>query len=44
MAAPWALSGGTDVSLSNDVVVGALLVALTVRRGRIEERFGAWNR
>jgi hypothetical protein len=43
-AAPWLLSGATDVSRWTDLLVGALLVALSIRRGRIDEQFGSWNR
>jgi hypothetical protein len=43
-AAPWILAGDTDLSRWNDVVVGIGLIVLSVRRGRIEERFGGWNR
>jgi uncharacterized membrane protein len=42
--APWLLSGGTDLSRWTDLLVGALLVVLSVRRGRIDEQFGSWNR
>jgi hypothetical protein len=42
--APWLLSGATDVSRWSDLVAGALLVALSIRRGQIEEQFGSWNR
>jgi hypothetical protein len=41
---PWVLGGATDASRWIDVLVGVLLVALSVRRGRIEEQFGNWNR
>jgi hypothetical protein len=43
-SAPWLLAGGTDVSRWIDLLVGALLIALSVRRGRIDEQFGSWNR
>jgi uncharacterized membrane protein len=43
-AAPWLLSGATGISRWADVFVGALLIALSVRRGRINEQFGSWNR
>jgi uncharacterized membrane protein len=43
-AAPWLLlSGATDLSRWTDVFAGALLVALSIRRGRIAEHFGGWN-
>jgi hypothetical protein len=44
IAAPWLLSGDTNASRWNDVAVGAAIVLLSFRRGRIEERFGRWNR
>jgi len=42
--APWLLSGHDAGSQWYDVIAGAALVALSVRRGRIEEQFGSWNR
>jgi uncharacterized membrane protein len=42
--APWLLSGATDLSRWTDVFVGALLISLSIRRGRIDEQFGSWNR
>lgn len=44
VAAPWLLSGATDLSQWMDVFAGALIVALSIRRGRIESRFGNWDR
>lgn len=44
IVAPWLLSGATARSRWVDLFVGGLLIALSLRRGRIEERFGAWNR
>jgi hypothetical protein len=44
IAAPWLLAGDTPTSRWNDVIVGALVVVLSIRRGRVEERFGNWNR
>ena len=43
-APPWLLAGHTTVSLWNGVVVGAVLVALSLSRGHIEDQFGGWNR
>ena len=43
-AAPWLLSGATGLSRWVDLFVGGLLIALSLRRGHIKERFGAWNR
>jgi hypothetical protein len=42
--AQWLLSGATDVSRWVDVLVGGLLIAFSIRRGRIDEHFGGWNR
>lgn len=42
--APWLLTGHTTLSLANGVVVGLALVILSLRRGRIEDQFGGWNR
>jgi hypothetical protein len=36
--------GDTDLSRWNDVIAGAAIVAITLRRGAIKERFGGWNR
>lgn len=44
LAAPWLLSGDTGASRWNATLIGAALIALSVRRGRIDERFGSWNR
>jgi uncharacterized membrane protein len=43
-AAPWLLSGATDVSRWADLFVGGLVIALSLRRGTVEEQFGGWNR
>jgi hypothetical protein len=42
--APWLLSGATDLSRWVDLFVGVVVIALAIRRGRIEEQFGGWNR
>lgn len=44
MAAPWLLAGGGPAGRWNDLAVGAALIALSFRRGRVEERYGGWNR
>jgi uncharacterized membrane protein len=41
---PWMLAGATGTARGIDVVVGILLAALSIRRGRIEEQFGGWSR
>lgn len=42
--APWLLSGATTAAKWNDVAVGGLLIALSIPRGPIRERYAAWNR
>lgn len=42
--APWVLPGATDASRWSDLAVGLLVMALSARRGRIDERFGGWNK
>lgn len=44
LGAPWILAGDTTASRWNDVIVGVALMVLSLPRGRIEERFGGWNR
>lgn len=44
IAAPWVLGGATGAGRWNDVAVGALLVAFSFPRGKIEERFGGFER
>jgi hypothetical protein len=44
LAAPFLLSGGTIASLWNDLAVGAAVIALSLRRGRVLEQFGSWQR
>ena len=44
IAAPWLFEGSTTLSRWNDIVVGLAVMALSVPRGRIEERFASWNR
>ena len=43
VAAPWLLAGDTGWSRWNDVIVGVAVMVLSIRRGRIQERFGEWN-
>lgn len=42
--APWLLVGGTAAYQWSTVAAGAALGVLSIRRGRIEEQFGRWNR
>jgi hypothetical protein len=43
-SAPWVLSGYSSESQWHNLFVGIALMMVSVRRGRIEERFGSWNR
>lgn len=42
--APWLLPERPDASQWADLVVGVLLVALSIPRGRIDGSFASWNR
>jgi hypothetical protein len=44
LIAPHVLAGGTTASWWNDMAVGVAVMALSLRRGRILERFGSWDR
>ena len=41
---PWLLAGATAAAVWNDVIVGALVIAASVRRGIIHERYGQFER
>lgn len=43
-AAPWLLLDATRGTAWIDVAVGAALILLSLPRGRVEDRYGAWNR
>lgn len=43
-AAPWILDGATAGSQLNGAVAGVLLIALSVRRGPVRERYAGWQR
>jgi uncharacterized membrane protein len=44
IAAPWVLMGATTGSRWNDAVIGALVIVLSLPRGRVGERYGNWER
>jgi hypothetical protein len=44
VAAPMFLVGDVPLSRTSDIITGAAVVFLSLRRGRIVERFGSWNR
>jgi hypothetical protein len=43
-AGTWFLEGGTAVTRGNDLIAGLALIALAFPRGKIEERFGGFER
>ena len=42
--APWALAGATPAMRWNDIVAGLVLLALTVPRGPVREKYAKWDR
>ena len=44
IAGPWLFESATDAARWTNVVAGGALIALSIRRGRIDERFGEWNK
>jgi hypothetical protein len=42
--APWLLEGYSAAGQWNSVAAGVLLIALSVRRGRMPQTFGGWER
>jgi hypothetical protein len=43
VVAPWVLSGASFVARLNDLAAGVLLIALSLPRGKIQNRYGGWN-
>lgn len=41
---PWLLSGASPAATWNNVIVGVLLIALSLPRGSVRERYGNWDR
>lgn len=44
LVAPWGMAGASSMSRWNAVVCGLLLMALSLPRGAVRERYGSWNR
>ena len=44
LAAPWFLSGANTFSRWNTLAVGVAVILLSLRRGRVDGRFGSWDR
>lgn len=43
LIAPWALVGASTAALWSDMIAGVAIVILTLRRGTVRERYGAWQ-
>jgi hypothetical protein len=43
MASPFVFAGGTPTMVIS-LAAGVALIALSVRRGEIQERYGSWDR
>ena len=44
IAAPWLLSGGGRAAQWNDVLAGAVVILLSLRRGPVREHYADWDR
>lgn len=44
IAAPWWVAGYSTAGRWADVVVGLMLIALSIPRGAVRERYGSWER
>jgi len=44
IAAPWIFAGAGTSTWLNNTIVGTLLIALSIPRGTVKERYGNWNR
>lgn len=44
MVSPWLLEGATASAVWNDAIVGALVILVSLPRGRIGERYGGFER
>ncbi|MGH2374533.1 MAG: SPW repeat domain-containing protein [bacterium] len=43
IAAPWLLGDASLAARLNDLIAGALIIGLSLPRGRISNRYGGWN-
>jgi hypothetical protein len=41
---PWFLTHAMPLGCWNDLGVGVALLLLSLRRGKVNERFGSWDR
>jgi len=42
--APWLLNGATSIARWNDVIAGAVVIALSIPRGPVREHYAKWDR
>lgn len=43
-ALPWLYGGASTLFMANNVVLGIALIALSIPRGIVKERYGSWDR
>lgn len=44
LIAPWVLSGFVTAARVNDMILGVIVIALSIPRGKILERYGTWQK
>jgi hypothetical protein len=44
MGAPWMLEGGSPLADWAGVIAGLALIALSIRRGPVRNKYGSWDR
>lgn len=44
LVAPFVLAGGNSLATWNSIAIGIATMVLSLRRGRVEEQFGTWDR
>lgn len=44
LVAPFVLSGASSIGLWNSIIVGALVIAASIPRGVVRERYGLWHK
>lgn len=43
LIAPWVLNGASVGSTTNNLIVGVALLALSLPRGKVLQRYGSWD-
>lgn len=43
IAAPFILEGGTATAMWNNVIMGILVIALSLKKGKIREHYGSYD-